>query len=37
VKVIKQRNRYFKMMGRALVENNLAVEAELSCSLVDRP
>ena len=37
VKVLKQRNRYFKMMGRALVENNLAVEAELSCSLVDRP
>lgn len=37
VKVLKRRDRYFKMLGRALVDNNLAVEAELSCSLVDRP
>ena len=37
VKVLKQRDRYFKMMGQALVDGNVAVEAELSCSLVDRP
>jgi beta-hydroxyacyl-ACP dehydratase FabZ len=37
VKVLKQRNRYFKMMGQALVDGNVVVEAELSCSLVDRP
>ncbi len=37
VKVLKQRDRYFKMFGQALVDGNLAVEAELSCSLVDRP
>ena len=37
VRVLKQRNRYFKMMGQALVDGNVAVEAELSCSLVDRP
>jgi beta-hydroxyacyl-ACP dehydratase FabZ len=37
VKILKQRDRYFKMAGRALVDNNVAVEAELSCSLVDRP
>jgi 3-hydroxyacyl-[acyl-carrier-protein] dehydratase len=36
VTVLKQRDRYFKMKGRALVENNLAIEAELSCSVVDR-
>jgi beta-hydroxyacyl-ACP dehydratase FabZ len=37
VRVLKRRNRYFKMMGQALVDGNVAVEAELSCSLVDRP
>jgi len=37
VRVLKQRDRYFKMMGQALVDGNVAVEAELSCSLVDRP
>ncbi len=37
VKVLKRRDRYFKMMGHALVDGNVAVEAELSCSLVDRP
>jgi len=37
VNVLKQRDRYFKMKGQALVDNNLAVEAELSCSVVDRP
>lgn len=37
VTVLKQRGRYFKMRGRALVEGNVAVEAELSCSVVDRP
>jgi len=35
VTVLKQRERYFKMRGQALVEGNLAVEAELSCSVVD--
>jgi beta-hydroxyacyl-ACP dehydratase FabZ len=37
VSVLKQRGRYFKMKGQALVDGNLAVEAELSCSVVDRP
>ena len=37
VTVLKQRDRYFKMRGQALVDGNLVVEAELSCSLVDRP
>jgi beta-hydroxyacyl-ACP dehydratase FabZ len=37
VKVLKHRDRYFKMAGQGLVEGNVAVEAELSCSLVDRP
>ncbi len=37
VRVLKQRDRYFRMMGQALVDGNVAVEAELSCSLVDRP
>jgi beta-hydroxyacyl-ACP dehydratase FabZ len=36
VKVIKHRDRYFKMMGQALVDGNVTVEAELSCSVVDR-
>jgi beta-hydroxyacyl-ACP dehydratase FabZ len=37
VRVLKRRDRYFKMMGQALVNGSVAVEAELSCSLVDRP
>jgi beta-hydroxyacyl-ACP dehydratase FabZ len=37
VRVLKRRDRYFKMMGQALVDGNVAVEAELSCSLVARP
>lgn len=37
VTVLKQRGRYYKMKGQALVEGSLAVEAELSCSVVDRP
>jgi beta-hydroxyacyl-ACP dehydratase FabZ len=36
VTVIKQRDRYFKMKGEAFVDGNIAVEAELSCSVVDR-
>lgn len=36
VNVLKQRDRYYKMKGQALVDGNLAVEAELSCSVVDR-
>jgi beta-hydroxyacyl-ACP dehydratase FabZ len=36
VTVLKKRDRYFKMGGQALVDGNLAVEAELSCSVIDR-
>jgi beta-hydroxyacyl-ACP dehydratase FabZ len=36
VSVLKQRDRYYKMKGQALVDGNLAVEAKLSCSVVDR-
>ncbi len=36
VNVLKQRDRYFKMSGQAFVDGNIAVEAELSCSVVDR-
>jgi beta-hydroxyacyl-ACP dehydratase FabZ len=36
VNVLKQRDRYFKMHGQALVDGNIVVEAELSCSIVDR-
>jgi len=36
VTVLKQRDRYYKMKGRATVEEHLAVEAELSCSLANR-
>jgi len=37
VRLMRQRNRrYFKMKGRALVDGDLAVEGELSCSVVDR-
>jgi beta-hydroxyacyl-ACP dehydratase FabZ len=37
VTVLKKRDRYYKMRGQALVDGNVAVEAELSCSVVDRP
>jgi 3-hydroxyacyl-[acyl-carrier-protein] dehydratase len=37
VTVLKQRDRYFKMKGAATVDGNIVVEAELSCSVVDRP
>jgi beta-hydroxyacyl-ACP dehydratase FabZ len=38
VRLMRQRNRrYFKMKGRALVDGDVAVEGELSCSVVDRP
>jgi 3-hydroxyacyl-[acyl-carrier-protein] dehydratase len=37
VTVLKQRDRYYKMKGLALVDGKLAVEAELSCSVVNRP
>jgi 3-hydroxyacyl-[acyl-carrier-protein] dehydratase len=36
VSVLKQRNRYYKMKGRAKVNDHLAVEAVLSCSVVPR-
>ena len=36
VDVLKQRDRYYKMRGQASVEGIVAVEAELSCSVVDR-
>ena len=36
VTVLKQRERYYKMKGQALVDGNVAVEAELSCSVVER-
>lgn len=36
VNVLKQRDRYYRMKGEAYVGSDLAVEAELSCSLVDR-
>ena len=37
VTLMRQRNRrYFKMKGRALVDGDVAVEGELSCSVVDR-
>jgi beta-hydroxyacyl-ACP dehydratase FabZ len=38
VRLLRQRNRrYFKMKGRALVDGSVAVEGELSCSVVDCP
>ena len=36
VSVLKHRDRYYKMKGEAFVNGNTAVEAELSCSVVDR-
>jgi beta-hydroxyacyl-ACP dehydratase FabZ len=36
VTVLKQRGRYFKMRGEALVDGKLVAEAELSCAIVDR-
>jgi hypothetical protein len=35
--VLRQRDHYYRMKGQALVDGNVAVEAEMSCSLVDRP
>ena len=37
VTVLRQRERYYKMKGQALVDGNIAVEAELSCSVIERP
>jgi len=37
VSVLRKRDRYYKMRGEAFVDGNIAVEAELSCSVVDRP
>ncbi len=36
VHVLKHRDRYFKMKGQGLVDGNIVIEAELSCSVVDR-
>jgi len=37
VSLLRQRSRrYFKMKGRALVDGDVAVEGELSCSVVDQ-
>ncbi len=36
VTVLKQRGRYFKMKGEALVDGMLVAVAELSCAVVDR-
>ena len=36
VSVLRQRDRYYKMKGQASVDSHIAVEAELSCSVVDR-
>ncbi len=36
VTVLKQRGRFFKMRGEALVDGALVAEAELSCAVVDR-
>jgi 3-hydroxyacyl-[acyl-carrier-protein] dehydratase len=36
VNVLRQRDRYFKMKGQAVVDGNVVVEAELSCSIVER-
>ena len=37
VSVLKHRDRYYKMKGQTLVDGNIVVEAELSCSVIDRP
>jgi 3-hydroxyacyl-[acyl-carrier-protein] dehydratase len=37
INILKQRGHYYKMKGQALVDSKLAVEAELSCSVVNRP
>ncbi len=36
VNVLKKRDRYYKMKGQGLVDNTVVIEAELSCSVVDR-
>jgi beta-hydroxyacyl-ACP dehydratase FabZ len=37
VSVLKHRDRYYKMKGQTLVDGNIVVEAELSCSVIERP
>jgi beta-hydroxyacyl-ACP dehydratase FabZ len=37
VTLIKERGQFYKMKGEALVNDKLAVEAELSCTMIDRP
>jgi beta-hydroxyacyl-ACP dehydratase FabZ len=37
VTLIKERGRFYKMRGEAVVNDKLAVEAELSCTMIDRP
>jgi beta-hydroxyacyl-ACP dehydratase FabZ len=37
VRVSQHRDRYYKMKGQTLVDGNIVVEAELSCSVIDRP
>ncbi len=36
VSLIKERGRFYKMKGEATVNGKLAVEAELSCTMVDK-
>ena len=36
VTLIKERGRFYKMRGEATVNDKLAVEAELSCTMVDK-
>ncbi len=36
VTLIKERGRFYKMRGEAMVNDKLAVEAELSCTMIDR-
>jgi beta-hydroxyacyl-ACP dehydratase FabZ len=37
VTLIKERGRFYKMRGEAVVNDKLAAEAELSCTMIDRP
>jgi 3-hydroxyacyl-[acyl-carrier-protein] dehydratase len=37
VTLIKERWQFYKMKGEAMVNDKLAVEAELSCTMIDRP
>ncbi len=36
VTLIKERGRFYKMRGEAMVNDKLAVEAELSCTMIDK-